>query len=162
MFKESEKNMERFENLLATYKTQIIPRRKDFFELQNWIVQNLDVEEMPLTDFSNAFIKQLILSAKNAITNSECQLSESQFQFISYRLKKTAKNCIYNADLRNSGNTFIYIIVERNTGFISTNNAKLHLELTVEQGISQIDYDSNSDYLLYYVRCIERLLKNEY
>ena len=154
--------MKQFENLIALYKPQIIPQHKDISDLYNWLNNRLDIEEVPLTEFSNSFIKQLNFSAANAITNKELKLKTDQFQFVSYRLLPTDKNYVYNAILRQTGEKYIYVIFERNTGYISTNNAQLHLELSVEQGVRQYDYDNDTDMLLYYITCVDRLKKKEY
>lgn len=154
--------MERFENIIAFYKSQIIPQYKDIVALRSWLNKHLDIEEVPLTEFSNSFIKQLNFSATNAITNKELKLKAEQFQFVSYRLLPTDKNYVYNAVLSKTREKYIYVIIERNTGYISTNNAQLHLELTIEQGVSQYDYDNNTDMLLYYITCVDRLHKKEY
>lgn len=154
--------MEQFENLIALYKPQIIPQQKNILELHGWLSSHFNIEEFPLTEFSNSFIKQLYFSVANAITNEKLRLKAEQFQFVSYRLLPTDKNCVYNAVLHKIGEKYIYVIFEKNTGYISTNNAQLHLELSVEQGVSQYDYDNNTDIFLYYITCIDRLQKKEY
>ena len=74
----------------------------------------------------------------------------------------TEKNRAYNAALKSTGEKYIYVIFERNTGYISTNSAQLQLELSVEQGVSQYDYDNDTDMFLYYITCLDRLKKEEY
>lgn len=154
--------MKQVKNLIALYKPQIIPQHKDVSDLCSWLNSHLDIEEFPFTEFSNSFINQLNFSAVNAITNQKLKLTAEQFQFVSYRLLPTEKNRVYNASLGNTGEKYIYVIFERNTGYISTNNALLQLELSVEQGVSQYDYDNNTDIFLYYITCLERLKKKEY
>ena len=154
--------MKQIEKLIALYKPQVITQHKDISDLCSWLIGHLDIEEFPFTEFSNSFINQLNFSAVNAITNQKLKLTAEQFQFVSYRLLPTEKNRAYNAALKSTGEKYIYVIFERNTGYISTNSAQLQLELSVEQGVSQYDYDNDTDMFLYYITCLDRLKKEEY
>ena len=71
--------MEQFENLIALYNPQIIPQQKNILELHGWLSSHFNIEEFPLTEFSNSFIKQLYFSVANAITNEKLRLKPSNF-----------------------------------------------------------------------------------
>ena len=154
--------MKQLQNLIALYKPQIIPQQKSISDLQTWLQKRFDVEEIPLSEFSDAFWKQLTFSATNAITNRRFKITNDKLNFIAYRLPLTEKNKAFLNGTRNVKDQFIYVIFESNTGFISTNHAHLHLELSVEQGISQYDYDNDTEMLIYYITCMDKLQKKEY
>ena len=148
-------------NILEHYKPMISPKEKNFEELHHWLEVKVDIEEIPLSAFTTAFIKHLDFNAENAITNA-AQLKAADFIFTAYKLLPTKKNETYNAKLNGKKEKFIYVILEEKTGYILTNNAKLHLELTIEKGISQNDYDHDTARLMEYISCIEHLEKKEY
>lgn len=154
--------MKQLDALISLYKPQIKPKQKSISELYAWLNNHLDIDEFPLTEFSNSFVKQLKLSAAKAITNAELNLAVEQLQFVAYRLLLSEKNSAYNEVLCESKAKFIYVIFEKRTGYISTNNSQLLLELSVEQGISQYDYDNTTSRFLYYITCVDRLAKKEY
>lgn len=154
--------MKQLDALISLYKPQISPKQKTISELCAWLNSRLDIDELPLSKFSNSFIKQISQSAIKAITNAELNLTAEQLQFVSYRLLPSEKNSVYNEALCGTSERYIYVIFEENTGYILTNNSQLHLELSVEQGISQYDYDNTTSRFLYYISCIDRLAKKEY
>ena len=67
--------MKQLQNLIALYKPQIIPQQKSISDLQTWLQKRFDVEKIPLSEFSDAFLKQLTFSATNAITNSKLKIA---------------------------------------------------------------------------------------
>lgn len=154
--------MKQLDALISLYKPQITPKQKSISELYAWLNNHLDIDELPLSEFSDSFLKQLKLSATKAITNAELNLTAEQLQFVSYRLLPSERNSTYNEVLCESNAKFTYVIFEKNTGYISTNNSQLLLELSVEQGISQYDYDNTTSRFLYYITCVDRLAKKEY
>ena len=131
--------MKQIEKLIALYKPQVIPQHKDVSDLCSWLNGHLDIEEFPFTEFSNSFINQLNFSAVNAITNQKLKLTAEQFQFVSYRLLPTEKNRAYNAALKSTGEKYIYVIFERNTGYISTNLSLIHICNWISYCFSQLD-----------------------
>jgi len=154
--------MKQSENLLAHYKPTITPQYKSVEDMQKWLESHLDVEEISLTEFSDAFIEHLNYNSTNAITNSDLQLTAEDFLFVAYRIMHTEKNKEYNADLQKTNDNYIHVIFEKKTECFFTNNSKLFLELSIEQGISQYDYENDTIRLLHYVSCIDRLAKFEY
>ncbi|MDR1615639.1 MAG: hypothetical protein LBR98_01265 [Syntrophomonadaceae bacterium] len=157
--------MNQIESLLAQYKPKISPGLKSAEVLQQSLKRCLDIERIPLTVFSESFIQHLYYNALHAITNKDAQLTSDEFSFIAYKLLRSEKNKEYIANINEHGGTgekFIYVIFEEKTGYVLVNNGKLHLEITIEFGVSQYDYDNNTERLLHYIGCVERLAKKEY
>lgn len=92
----------------------------------------------------------------------DLQLSVGDFLFVAYKALHTEKNRDYNSILQNTNEKFVHVVFEKKTGYILTNNSKLHLELSIFKGVTQYDYDNNTDRLLEYVTCIDMLKKHEY
>jgi hypothetical protein len=151
------------EKLLLKYKSAIIPQ-KTFEEIQIWLKNKYDVEEISLSEFTSTFIKHMKFNALHAITNKTQQLTPDDFKFVAYKLLDTEKNKFYNNILFIDGFTekIVYIILERKTGYNLVNHSKIQLELTIAQGISQYDYENDTDVLLNYISCMDRLDKKEY
>lgn len=148
--------------LLAKYKPGIRPGKKSVLELQAWLEARYDVEPMPLREFSEAFRRGcLYCSAARAITNWKLQLPQSAFDFAAYRVLETEKNRRLGLQCGDSFD-YLYVVMERKTGFLSSNSAKLFDEMTVAQGVTQADYDADSYALLHYVTCLDCLEKGEY
>jgi len=156
--------MNQVTNLIEQYKAEIIPVRKSFDEMLHLIASKADVEKIHISDFTDAFVKSLYFNARNAITNNSMQLSVDDFEFCAYSLMKSPKNNAYWNSIAcvDPSENSIYIVLEKKTGFILTNHSKLHLELVIAQGISPYDYENDTDMLVFYLSCIDRLAKHEY
>ena len=140
---------------IRNYKSQIIPGYKSFEETLKWLSEKVDIIEIPLSSFTNFFLESQKFNAVNAITNNNLHLSSEDFEFIAYKLLSTSKNEAYNKKL-------VYILFELRTGYVISNSAKLQLEIVIQQGIGQYDYENNTEYLLYYISCLDRLKNKEY
>ena len=128
---------------IRNYKSQIIPGFKSFEETLKWLSEKVDIIEIPLSSFTNFFLESQKFNAINAITNNNLHLSSEDFGFI-------------------ADGKFVYILFELRTRYVISNSAKLQLEIVIQQGIGQYDYENNTEYLLYYISCIDRLKNKEY
>lgn len=151
-------------DILERYKPKECPGRKSFEELQNWIKSRLDIQEIAIQEFSKPFIQHLYFNAFHALTNQRLRLNYDDFSFVAYKLLFTERNEAYNEDFfrRANGEEFIYIVLEKRTGYILCNNNQLFLQLKIEQGIAQDEFDSGGPALLEYVSCIAFLDQKEY
>ena len=150
------------DRLIAEYKPKIIPKSKNIMELQKWLECNVAVERMSVTDFTPAFINHLYYNVVHSHRNEELQLSEEDFDFIAYRLCPVESNAEYAKALKATHEKYIYVVFETKTDFILSNSSKLFLELMIQCGVSQYDYDNNTLRLLEYVSCLNRYEKKEY
>lgn len=133
----------------------IFSPKKDFGSLLKWLNQQVSLTELKLSDFSEPFLAHLKLNAINAVTNQHRALDGENFHFVCYKLNDVPQNCEYNDVLRDTHEEFVYVILEKNTGYISSNSGRLYLQLVIEQGVTQDDINQNSAYMQYYLSCIE-------
>ena len=64
-------------------------------ELQEWLNKKADIEEVKLTDFSDAFAKMLNYNALNCLLNNGAITDSSQLKFHLYHLRNTDQNAPY-------------------------------------------------------------------
>ncbi|MDL2235961.1 hypothetical protein LJC07_07460 [Christensenellaceae bacterium OttesenSCG-928-L17] len=147
-------------DLLKKYKPAIKPNKKTVAELIRWLGVHYDIIALPLSEFSNAFHSELNNNVKNSIANYPLQLTNEEFDFVAYKLPETEKNI--QRGIKRDWHERVYVIFEKKTGYLSCNNARVFLELRIEQGVGQADYDNNSIFLKDYINCMEHMRKEEY
>ena len=106
-------------------------------ELQEWLNKKADIEEVKLTDFSDAFAKMLNYNALNCLLNNGAITDSTQLKFRLYHLRNTDQNApYYNIP---DSDSYIYVVFEQETGYMVSNCAKLQWELTIARGVSDFD-----------------------
>lgn len=77
-------------------------------ELQEWLNKKADIEEVKLTDFSDAFAKMLNYNARNCLLNNGAITDSSQLKFHLYHLRNTDQNApYYNIP---DSDSYIYVV----------------------------------------------------
>ena len=80
-------------------------------ELQEWLNKKADIEEVKLTDFSDAFAKMLNYNALNCLLNNGAITDSSQLKFHLYHLRNTDQNApYYNIP---DSDSYIYVVFEQ-------------------------------------------------
>ena len=96
----------------------------------------------------------------------ESNLTTDDLNFVTYKILKNPKSNSYYqynyAHLSVQGDDFIFVIFETRTGVIHCNSSKLMLELHIEQGISQFDYDNETILLIDYLSSLDQYSNGEY
>ena len=64
-------------------------------ELQEWLNKKVDIEEVKLTDYSDAFVKMLNYNALNCLLNNGAITDSTQLKFCLYHLRNTDQNAPY-------------------------------------------------------------------
>ena len=149
---------------LPGVKTFIQPGIKPIDALCAWLEDAYDAELITMNEFSDHLAKMMRFNAFHTEANKALQVAEDDMQFIPYRLRETAKNAVLfetSSSYLNYGG-YVYVIIEVKTGYIFCNHNKLFLELVIEQGVSQFDYDNETLMLRWYLDCMERLALGKY
>ena len=120
-------------------------------ELQEWLNKKADIEEVKLTDFSDAFAKMLNYNALNCLLNNGAITDSIQLKFHLYHLRN-----IPDSD------SYIYVVFEQETGYMVSNCAKLQWELTIARGVSDFDIEHRTIRFLEYQASISHLNLKEY
>ena len=112
-------------------------------ELQEWLNKKADIEEVKLTDFSDAFAKMLNYNALNCLLNNGAITDSTQLKFP-------------------DSDSYIYVVFEQETGYMVSNCAKLQWELTIARGVSDFDIEHRTIRFLEYQASISHLNLKEY
>ena len=102
--------------------------KKSIEELENWLKERLDVQQIPLTSFTEFFVSQLWNWAANHAGNENTPVDPDKFQFICYRLLDTARNAEYNQYTVCTHEPYIYVIFEKTADYLYSNCTKLDLD----------------------------------
>ena len=129
-------------------------------ELQEWLNKKADIEEVKLTDSSDAFAKMLNYNALNCLLNNGAITDSTQLKFRLYHLRNTDQNApYYNIP---DSDSYIYVVFEQETGYMVSNCAKLQWELTIARGVSDFDIEHRTIRFLEYQASISHLNLKEY
>ena len=127
-------------------------------ELQEWLNKKADIEEVKLTDFSDAFAKMLNYNALNCLLNNGAITDSTQLKFRLYHLRNTDQNApYYNIP---DSDSYIYVVFEQETGYMVSNCAKLQWELTIARGVSDFDIEHRTIRFLEYQASIWAALRH--
>lgn len=135
---------------------------KSIEELENWLKERLDVQQIPLTSFTEFFVSQLHTWAASHASNENTPADPDKFQFVCYRLLDTARNAEYNQYTFCTHEPYIYVIFEKTTGYLYSNCTKLNLELFAERGCSDAGRRNNTFRFRHYEMCVGMLERHEY
>ena len=136
--------------------------KKSIEELENWLKERLDVQQIPLTSFTEFFVSQLWNWAANHAGNENTPVDPDKFQFVCYRLLDTARNAEYNQYTFCTHEPYIYVIFEKTADYLYSNCTKLDLELFAERGYSDADRRNNTFRFRHYEMCAGMLERHEY
>ena len=108
-------------------------------ELVLWLIENVKVREIAISDFSEGFRRHLFFNAAAAASDRGLKLSHDEYQFRAYRIDGCEQNRRYVCrPLDGSdGYPFLYVVFELRTGWMCSNDNKLLLTLIVERGASE-------------------------
>lgn len=129
---------------------QIISPKKEISELVEWLRERVDVTENSLSDFPKYYASRIPYNAIHCLQNQEIKAGPDDLEFLCYRLEKTPRNEAYNQVLPAIHQEFIYVVMEKKTGYILSNSNKLFLELSLLQGVTQEDIDNDTLYMKAY------------
>lgn len=90
-------------------------------ELQEWLNKKADIEEVKLTDFSDAFAKMLNYNALNCLLNNGAITDSTQLKFRLYHLRNTDQNAPYYNIPDSDSSSAASSIVTRPSCSFSTN-----------------------------------------
>lgn len=120
------------ELLMEDFK-QIISPPKKIDDLIVWLRKNTIVTEIDLSSFSKPFLISLFNNAVNAITNQKSMANKEDLEFVCFKVEDRK----YEYVLEVTHEEFIYVIIERKTGYILSNSNRLYLELVLTLGVTQ-------------------------
>lgn len=151
--------------LINKYKFKITPGEKTVEELILFLKGKVDITETVITELTQSILEHVKYNVIHGIRNQD-NLSADDLNFNVFKLLKNEKSNSYYQyyvpNIANYNDNTIYIVFEKKTRSIYTNNNKLLLELFIERGISQYDYDNNTNLLSAYLFHLDTYSKGEY
>ena len=141
-------------DLKNTYRTMIKPR-KTLDEIVNYLQSNVDIKPMEL---QSLYASPLGVCCTAYEHNLQMQgYPTENLKWVAYEVLNTKNNKDY---YKSSNFESLYVVFEKTTGWIYSNSQLLFLELTVERGISQYDYEHETNDLKCLFMYIEGYLRN--
>ncbi len=101
-------------------------------------------------------------SGKIKNPDQESKLTTDDLNFIAYKILRNSKSNSYYQYDSFQGDRFIFVVFETRTGVIHCNSSKLMLELLIEQGVSQHDYDNETILFIDYLSSLDQYTNKEY
>ena len=151
--------------LLKKYKSKIIPGEKSIEELIDYLKDRMDIVGITPSELSQAYYQSILFTFVHCIRNYKFNLTANEFDITINKILKNDKSIAYFEYERlssESNQNDIFVVFEKKAGIIYTNNSKLFLELCIEQGVSQDDYDNETILFDAYLSYIGRYLHGEY
>lgn len=149
-------------NLKNKYHENLINNRKTSTELNDFIKRNFNVIDISKKD--NIITKEKLQFKLNCLAswyNNGNLLSDNDLVLNSYIIVKDSKSDTYYQNFEQGYlKNYIYVIIESETGYVSSNCDKLNNELHLYRGISDSDIINNSPDLFLYLELLNEKLSN--
>lgn len=130
-----------YNNQIRMFKKMIPIGVKKTSELINFLKTSIDVKEIALNDIPGYAKHSIVYNATHSILNEELQLNPDEMIFFAFLIIKNQRSDKYFQDKYQFENS-IYVVFEERTGYIWSNNNRLFVELELERGISQQEFDT--------------------
>ena len=144
---------------------KITPGEKSVENLIDFLKGKVDIVETEITELTKSIFKHIIHNAVHGNQNQK-NLTANELNFIVYKvLKNNRSNSYYQSyipKVDHSEDVTIYVVFEKKTRGIYTNSNILFLELSIERGVSQYDYDNDTDLFKGYLFYLDSYSKGEY
>ena len=136
------------ENLLIKkWKSRITPGTKNTDEVIAYLTERYDVVTVPYEVSFHPFRRQM-MEARLEDTGAE-------HEFIVLRFLDTSKNAPIERSVRWQAGDTVDAVFERTQGLLECTHYRLALEIALQFGVSQADYDGNTETLLEYCAAME-------
>ncbi|WP_449241317.1 hypothetical protein [Desulfoscipio gibsoniae] len=154
-------------DLIKKYKHKIMPREKSVEELIDYLKHKTDIVEIATTALLESYVKLMIFNIIHCLRNEKFAIPAHEFNFVAYKIIRNHKsNPYYQHDYVHffdvQEDDFIFVIFETKTGVIHCNSGRLMLELHIEQGVSQYDYDNETLLFIDYLCSLDLYSNGDY
>ncbi len=154
--------------LINRYKHLVTNRHlKTVDELSEFLENKLSAVPIAFSEFNQTTRKVMMMSIECKIKDEKLNLDLNDLEFLPYIIPKNGCGANYynypytNAELRDKD--MIYVILEKHINYyMHCNSPKLFLDLAIERGVSQYDYDNNTSKLILYLMNMDSLKKRIY
>ena len=160
--------MNNAEELIKKHISDIKIGEKDVSQLISFLKENGKFIEMPFNEINEVIFATMICKAEGAkdvvpyVLELESYIKSDKYSFLCYKFPKTAENDEFYKNYNKYNEDYIYVVFEEKSKQTFSNCMKLHLELDIEKGISQADFDNKSSRFYSYLSSLEFLKQKMY
>lgn len=126
---------------IRMFKKKISVGVKKTSELINILKAKADIKEILLNDIPGYTKNFIVYNVKHSILNEHLQLNPNEMTFFVFLVIKNQKSEKYFCD-KYQFEKFIYVVFEEHTGYVWSNNNRLFVDLELERGVSQQEFDT--------------------
>lgn len=132
-----------YDEQIRLFKNSIPIGPKTISELVNWLGEQVDIKKIPLNSLPGRTMQTAAFNACHCILNEHLQLNPDDMSFLAFQVVKNHKSSRYFNDKYKDD--LIYVVLEENTGYISSNSNRLFLDLELNRGVSQHEFDNEGN-----------------
>lgn len=133
--------------LIKKWKSRVIPGRKTTDELIAYLSARYDMEKIPYETAFTPFHRQII--------EARLENTDSPHEFLAFRFPDTPKNASIDRSRRFLAGPEVLAVFECSAGLAECTHYMLGHEIHLAQGVSQEDYDGDTERLLDYCASME-------
>ena len=140
-------NMNKYvKSLIKKYKNPSIIGEKSIEEVIAYLKQKFVIKEIT-QKISDIEIKRFKFNIVHSLDGEN--ISPENIKFYAYRVEDSTASKEYYQEMDDEEKIYVYI--DETSGYIESNCSGLFTELALYKGISQYDYDNNTDKLIEYL-----------
>ena len=140
-------NMNKYvKSLIKKYKNPSIIGEKSIEEVIAYLKQKFVIKDIT-QKISDIEIKRFKFNIVHSLDGEN--ISPENIKFFAYRVEDSTASKEYYQEMDDEEKIYVYI--DETSGYIESNCSGLFTELALYKGISQYDYDNNTDKLIEYL-----------
>lgn len=140
-------NMNKYvKSLIKKYKNPSIIGEKSIEEVIAYLKQKFVIKDIA-QKISDIEIKRFKFNIVHSLDGEN--ISPENIKFYAYRVEDSTASKEYYQEMDDEEKIYVYI--DETSGYIESNCSGLFTELALYKGISQYDYDNNTDKLIEYL-----------
>ena len=140
-------NMNKYvKSLIKKYKNPSIIGEKSIEEVIAYLKQKFVIKDIT-QKMSDIEIKRFKFNIVHSLDGEN--ISPENIKFYAYRVEDSTASKEYYQEMDDEEKIYVYI--DETSGYIESNCSGLFTELALYKGISQYDYDNNTDKLIEYL-----------
>ncbi len=144
--------------LKEKYKDILTDNKKEPLNLVSYLLNKYNTRE--ICNLNNKYSKLIELEKKNCLCSFKGKdLNYEDLNLKCYEIIKDKHSNIYYKDLDKE--SLLYVIIELNSGYISSNSSLMFRDLVLYQGVSKYDIENTSVDLMEYLRFIDELYNHK-
>ena len=135
--------------LIKKWKSRVTPGTKNTDEVIAYLSERYDMEKIPYEIAFSPYRRQVI----------EARLTDAPHEFLAFHFPDTPANASIDRSRRFLAGPEVFAVFERSAGLVECTHFILGHEISLAQGISQEDYDGDTERLRDYCASMEMVFE---